>query len=295
MLSPDATRARSELPAVDEPLVAPETRYEVLDGGLVHVSPAHEPHGSRHSKVSALVEAHVAPEFDVASDMLTRTSETDDVAPDVSVFPYARDPETGGRQVEHLAFEIVSTESMSHAGQKAAKLVRRGVRRVFAIDVERERALEWSRSRGTWSLLDPSGHIEDLALAVPLPIEALVHAAKADDAMARALLAKRNPVLEATRARDRLTARAEGKLEGLAEGKLEGLAEGKLEGLAEGKLEGAVRGKIEALLVVLTMRGVSPDPTARARIIGERDPDRLDRWIARATTCTSLPEVFAEP
>jgi putative restriction endonuclease len=263
MSSPDAIRARSELPAVDERLVADETRYEVLDGGLVHVPPAYEPHGSRHSKVSALVEAHVAPEFDVASDMLTRTSETDDVAPDVSVFPYARDPATGGRQVEHLAFEIVSTETLGHAGQKAAKLVARGVRRVFAIDVGRARALEWSRTLGTWHLLDSNGHIEDLALAVPLPIEALVHAAKADDAMARALLAKRNPVLEATRAGDRLTARAEGKA--------------------------------SALLVVLATRGMSPDPVVRARILEERDPDRLDRWIARATTCTSLAEVFAEP
>jgi len=271
MLSFDAPRVDSESPAVDERLVASETRYEVLDGVLVHVSPAYEPHGSRHSKVSALVEAHVAPEFDVASDMLTRTSETDDVAPDVSVFPYARDPESGGRQIEHLAFEIVSTQSLGHAGQKAAKLVARGVRRVFAIDVERARALEWSRSLGTWSPLDPSGHIEDRALAVPLPIEALVHAAKADDAMARALLAKHNPVLEAAQEAARLTGKAEGK--------------------AEGKLEG----KVSALLVILATRGLSLDPSGRARILDERDPERLDRWIARATNCTTTAELFAEP
>jgi Uma2 family endonuclease len=275
MSSSDATRADSEVPAVDARLVAPETRYEIDDGVLVHVSPAHEPHGSRHSKISALVEAHAGPAFDVASDLLTRTSETSDVAPDVSVFPYERDPETGGRQVEQLAFEVVSTESLGHAGHKAAQLTGRGVRRVFAIDVERERALEWSRALGTWSLLDPSAHIEDPALAVPLPVEALVRAAKADDAMARALLAKHNPVLEATRAQDRVTARAEGKLEGLA--------------------EGTARGKADALLVVLTARGISPDPAASARILGERDPERLDRWIARATTCTNMAEVFAEP
>jgi hypothetical protein len=38
---------------------------------------------------------------------------------------------------------------------------------------------------GTWRELDPAGHIEDPALEVPLPIEAMVHAAKADDAVAR--------------------------------------------------------------------------------------------------------------
>jgi Uma2 family endonuclease len=102
MLAPDATHANAKLPAVDERLVAPETRYEIDGGVLVHVSPAHEPHGSRHSKISALLEARVDLELDVATDMLTRTSETTDVAPDVSVFPVERDPETGGRQLEHL-------------------------------------------------------------------------------------------------------------------------------------------------------------------------------------------------
>jgi hypothetical protein len=56
---------------------------------------------------------------------------------------------------EHLVFEVVSTESIGHAARKAAKLSARGVRRVFAIDVERSRALEWSAElgslpRGTW-------------------------------------------------------------------------------------------------------------------------------------------------
>jgi Uma2 family endonuclease len=283
MLSPDATHPDPRLPAVDERLVAPETGYEIVDGVLVHVSPAHEPHASRHSKISALLEAHVDLEFDVATDMLTRVSETTDVAPDVSVFPVERDPDPGGRQLEHLVFEVVSTESLSHAGHKAVDLVNRGVRRVFAVDVERGRALEWSRSLGTWILLDASAHIEDLTLAVPLPVAALIHAAKADDAMARALLLKNNPVLEATRAQDRVTARAEGKLEGRAEGKLEGRAEGKLEGRAE------------AVLLILATRGVSLDPASRARILGEREPERIDRWITRATTCTTVADLLAEP
>jgi hypothetical protein len=274
MLAPDATHANAKLPAVDERLVAPETRYEIDGGVLVHVSPAHEPHGSRHSKISALLEAHVDLEFDVATDMLTRTSETTDVAPDVSVFPVERDPETGGRQLEHLAFEVVSTESLGHAADKAASLVARGVRRVFAIDIERRRALEWSRPLGTWIVLDASADIEDPALAVPLPVAALIPAAKADDAVARALLLKQNPVLEATRAQDRVTARAEGKV--------------------EGKAEGRVESKVEAVLVILAARGVSLDPSARARIIGEREPAQLDRWIARAATCATIADLFVE-
>src|SRR5580700_7264431 len=117
--------------AVDERLVAPESGYEVIDGEVVRVPPCDEPHGSRHSKISALLEIYAAKGYDVASDMLTRTSEKGDLAPDASVFPEARDPVTGGRRLEELAFEVLSTEELSHAAKKARALCGRGVRRVF--------------------------------------------------------------------------------------------------------------------------------------------------------------------
>jgi Uma2 family endonuclease len=261
--SSDATRV-SDLPPVDERLADPQSRCEVYDGEVVVVAPADEPHGQRHSKIAALVEAHAAPAFDVACDMLTRTSLIDDVAPDVSVYPAARDP-AGRRQIEQLAFEVVSTERLSHAARKAGKLAGRGVRRVFAIDVERGRALEWSVSLGTWGMLDSAGYIEDPALAAPLPIEALVRVAKADDAMARALIFKRNPVIEAMR--------AESRDAGVIEGKQAGLA--------------------EAVLGVLAARGLALAAVDRARILAERDPARLGRWIARAATCATISELFA--
>jgi Uma2 family endonuclease len=271
MAPSDPDHVDDEWPALDDRLVEPGTRYEMYDGELVYVPPALPPHATRHSKISALVEAHTGPAFDVACDMLTRVSRTSDVAPDVSVFPVARDPSTGRRQLEHLSFEVVSTESLAHAGRKAAKLIARGVRRVFAIDIERDRVLEWSKPLETWSPLEIGGRIEDPALAVPLPLDPLLHAAKADDAIARALLAKRNPVLEADRARavDAATTR--------------------------GITEGAARGKAEALLVVLAARGIALSEPDRARILGERDPARLDRWIDRAARGTSLAEVLASP
>ena len=157
----DARPPSRELPPIDERLIAPGSRYEIYDGELAYVAPALPPHATRHSKLSALVETHAHPDFEVASDLLTRTSETSDVAPDVSVYPDAEDPLTGGRQLEHLAFEIVSTERLSRASRKAGMLADRGVRRVFAIDIEHERALEWSRSTRDWEELDPTGRIED--------------------------------------------------------------------------------------------------------------------------------------
>ncbi|HET7500751.1 MAG TPA: Uma2 family endonuclease [Kofleriaceae bacterium] len=266
-MSSNAASGRSSLPAIDDRLVVPETRYEMHDGELVHVSPADPLHAERHLQLCALIEAHTGAAFEAACDLLTRTSQIDDVAPDVSVYPDALDPATGGRQIEQLAFEVVSTQSLADAGRKAAKLVGRGVRRVFAIDVVRSLAMEWSPALGTWSVLETGGVIADPALEVPLPIEALVHRAKADDALARALLAKHNPVLEAARAEER----------------------------AEGKAEGRVEGKAEAIVAVLAARGVPLDRAQRDRILGEQDPERLGRWIARAVACRSAAELLAEP
>ncbi|TMQ16670.1 MAG: hypothetical protein E6J90_23340, partial [Deltaproteobacteria bacterium] len=236
-----------ELPPVDAHVVPSETRLEMLDGELVHVPPAEEPHADRHSKASALVELHVGQEFNVASDMLTRASRANNFAPDVSVYPRARDPITGGRQLEQLAFEIVSTGSLSGAGDKATKLIARGVRRVFALDIERGRMLEWLAASASWRELEPHSYIEDPTLAAPLPIEDLIHAARMNNAVQRSLIIQGNEVLDEHVARHREEARREGleegKREGLEEGKREGLEEGKREGLEEGKREGLEEGK----------------------------------------------------
>ena len=154
-MSSVVSRAASELPDINDRLVEPETRYEMLDGELVYVSPADPPHGEHHLQLAALIEAHTGFDFEAAADLLTRTSKVDDVAPDVSVYPDAPDPRTGGRQLEQLAFEIVSTQSLGRAAVKAAKLAARGVRRVFAIDVERSCVLENGSSASTI----PSGSI----------------------------------------------------------------------------------------------------------------------------------------
>lgn len=262
-MSFDPAGADSDLPDIDDRLVESEARYEMFDGELVYVPPADPPHAERHVQLCALIEAHTGSAFETGCDLLTRTSKVDDVAPDVSVYPAAPDPRTGRRQLEHLTFEVVSRQTLARVSQRAIKLAARGVRRVFAIDVERSRALEWSAALGAWSMLDADGHITDTALEVPLPIAALIHRAKADDAVARALLAKRNPVLEADRARS--------------------------------MEEGIARGKAEAILSMLAARGVSLDDAQRDQILGERGRARLERWIERAVAGASAAEMLAEP
>ena len=249
---------------MDERLAASESRYEIIDGKVSYVAPADEPHGSRHSKISALLEAYAADGYDVASDMLTRTSEKGDMAPDASVFPRARDPQTGGRRLEELAFEVVATERLGHAAKKARALVARGVRRVFAIDVERRRALTWSKGTNTWEILASESTIEDPALALPLPIRALVDAVRTDDAVAAALIARNNPVIfEAVRA-----------------------------GEARGEARGALRGKTEALIAILNARGLKVGKKAAQRLRACEDDAQLDAWPARAATVASVSDLF---
>jgi hypothetical protein len=262
------------LPPVDERLVMPGSRFEVIDGRVVYVSPSDEPHATQHSKLNALVEASAADGYNVACDMLTRTSATGDMAPDVSVYPAAPDPQTGGRRLEELAFEVVSTERIGAAGEKAARLHDRGVRRVFAIDVNRQRALEWDADSG-WRILARDARIEDPALAVPLPIEDLVSAARVDDAVARALLARGNAVLEAA-----LTAR-------LAQGLEHGVAQGLEQGLERGR----VAGKAAALVALLEARGLAVTQAQRARILTALDGE-LDRWLVRVLTATDTADAL---
>ncbi len=270
-LPKDLRAPRRSLPAVDERLVAPESRYEIEDGHVLYVAATDAPHGARHSKLSALVEAHTSEDYQVASDMLTRLTEIDDIAPDVSVFPVEPDRDTGGRQLEEVAFEVVDSQTMSHVATRAAKLVARGVRRVFATDARRDIAFEWSGESGSWVPLDAASFITDRVFASPLPVATLVGSSRVDDAVALALLHKRNPILR----------------NALERGKAEGLAEG----LARGKAEGLAQGKVEALLMLLLSRRLIPTDSEHRRILGASSR-QLDTWLRNVIRCGSVDELL---
>jgi hypothetical protein len=245
----------ADLPDVDDRLAVPGTRYEVIDGKPVYVSPADKPHGEMHLALAALVQAHLADGFNAAVDLLTRTSLVDDIAPDVSVYPAAPTPR-GGRQLEHLAFEIASKQALSKVADKARRLAGRGVRRVFAIDSKKGRVLEWMAETAGWTVLDRDGTIVDLALAVPMPVAPLLDAAKAHDAIVEAFRSQRHTQF------------------------VEERAEGRAEGRLEGRLEGRIERTAEAILVVFAARGIAVSAEQATRIRGERDAERLERWFA---------------
>ncbi len=84
------------------------------------------------------------------------------------------------------------------------------------------------------------------------------------DAVAAALIAKNNPVIEgAIRA-----------------------------GEARGEARGTLRGKTEALIAVLSARRLKLGKKAIERIRATEDDARIDAWLACASTVASVDELF---
>lgn len=63
------------------------------------------------------------------------------------------------------------------------------------------------------------------------------------------------------------------------------------EARSEGRAEEASR----AVLTTLRVRGLAVSEADRARILAERDPERLERWLERAIVFASVTDVLDEP
>jgi hypothetical protein len=207
--------ASPEFPSLDERLVEPETREEMIRGRRVVALPALGPHADRQCELSYVIRAHVRPGFVGSSELLTRASKDSDFATDVCVRRQGTNPETGTRYLEELSFEVVNEQSMRDITDKAEDLTARGVRRVIAVFVKKGEVCEWSAKGGAWRKLDPDATFSDATLARPLRVRALLDAAEADEAVVLALMAKGNPAI--------LKVREDSEAKGLAKGRAEGL------------------------------------------------------------------------
>ncbi len=65
--------------------------------------------------------------------------------------------------------------------------------------------------------------------------------------------------------------------------------------VAEGRAEGRAEGEALALLTVLQARGVAVSDSVRERILAQKDPERLRRWLEKAAVATSVAAVLDEP
>ena len=69
------------------------------------------------------------------------------------------------------------------------------------------------------------------------------------------------------------------------------VAQGRDEGRVEGRAEEAARN----LLIVLQARGIAVPDAIRERILAEKDPERLERWLEKAVVAASVTAVIDEP
>src|SRR5205807_924682 len=145
-----------------------------------------------------------------ATDLLTRHDIESDFASDTCIYKAGVDPATGARYLEEIAFEVVSEQNQGSLAEKAKRMHRRGVRRIFTVWVKTQQVCEWSAETEAWSPLDASQSITDPCLVAPVAVAALLDAALADNAVVRALAAKGNPVLRQRESE----AEARGKAEG---------------------------------------------------------------------------------
>jgi hypothetical protein len=207
--------ASPDFPPIDERLVRPETREEVVRGRRILAMPSNPPHGDRHFELDYIIRAHVKEGYVGSTDLLTRSAKSSDFATDTSVRRVGTDPRTGTRYLEELAFEIVNEQSEHDITERAEDLTARGVRRVIAIFVKKGQVCEWSLKKGAWQQLDPEATFSDPTLARPLRVVELLDAAAADNAVARALWAKGNPVMVKLQEESRAEGEARGRVEGL--------------------------------------------------------------------------------
>jgi hypothetical protein len=59
--------------------------------------------------------------------------------------------------------------------------------------------------------------------------------------------------------------------------------------------QGTADGRAHAVLTVLRARDIAVPDVARERILAQKDPERLERWLERAAVAASIAEVLDEP
>ncbi len=81
----------------------------------------------------------------------------------------------------------------------------------------------------------------------------------------------------------------------VAQGRTEGRTEGRNEGRNEGRAEGRTEEAARNLLTVLRVRGIAVPDAVRERILAQKDPERLERWLEKAAVASSVAAVLDDP
>ena len=73
------------------------------------------------------------------------------------------------------------------------------------------------------------------------------------------------------------------------------VAIGRDQGRDQGRLEGRAEEAARAVLTALRVRGIAVPDAARERVLAQKDPERLERWLERAAIAASIAEVIDDP
>lgn len=258
------TPSAEGFPALDDHLVRPEvTRDEMVNGRKVIAMPAAPPHADQHVQLDFVIRAHVREGYISASDLLTRVDIGSDFATDTCIRKAGVDPSTGKRHLEEFAFEIVNDQSLGEVVERVENLIRRGVRRVFGVFVRTREVAEWSPVKHAFERLPMDGFIEDECLLRPFRVRAILEAAEADNAVARALIDKGNPIL----------------------------AEARAEARREGKAEGEVEATRALLFHLVSRAGITLPDSTRARIEGCQDAATLRGYVDEVLSAKTLADI----
>ena len=65
--------------------------------------------------------------------------------------------------------------------------------------------------------------------------------------------------------------------------------------VAQGRTEGRTEEAARAVLTVLRARGIAVPDAARERILAQKDPERLERWLEKAAVASSATAILEEP
>ncbi len=269
---------RRERLAPDDHLARPEYGEfgeEVIDGVRMECSPATEEHADPQCRLAAVVSVCTAKGYVASTELLTRTEAESDFATDVCVRQGGVDPETGGRYLEELSFEVAHTQTLENLEKvRVPKLLRAGVRRIFAILVQESDVLEWSAEDGEWMAWGPEDEIRDRVFVQPLEIKAILDAAQVDQLVSKAQLTKREPYLMSV----------------IKQREEKALARGE----ARGEAKGEARGYAEAILLAFESHGITLAVENRQKILGCQDTALLRQLLTKALVATSASEVLTE-
>jgi hypothetical protein len=278
----------SAFPPVDEHLVQPEiSREEIIRGRKIVTMGANPPHAEAHTRADFVILPHVCDDYIASSDLLTRVNEGSNFATDVNIRRKGLDPQTGVRYLEEISFEIVNEQSLREVTEKAEDLVRRGVRRVFAIFIKKGYVGEWSREKNAFVAVESDAVLEDRVLIRPIAIRALIDAALAENEVVLALWKKGNPTLK----RIDEKAREDGRNAGRKQGYEDGQKDGRKAGREAGREDGLKAGQRE-IFVRLLERRFGPLHAQTLSRIQAADSDLLLAWADKILEAASIEEIL---